>query len=381
LSQINTTLINLLDKWDNELCATYEKYIDLTYFSGDQFWQIEDYIYNRSSFHHPGYHLLQYIDIDPNLIEISNERQQTPEDRLKNLGHLLSKQRHIASLQEKSLKVKKVLLIETTNEGILRAIISLFSLTSIPPTAHRIFFCTLQTSWIQIRGFVYRCFYSQSFHQLIRPELLSQSIQDQFIYLLRSLNEQKPLHNFRMGIITTMATTNQHLINGIQSMRILNILRDQELLTKEHLQENIGRLIQNCTLVTSRITGLGKSSIICQKIKQSEKNYIKFPIHGDFDGDTLAERLRSKFSEIQTGAIHLDIGFINNTQYLDEILYCLVLFHSFRFGQVAVSIPPNTPIYIELDASPESTLHEMSLIQHLISPIHINDIDWTIRQS
>jgi ribosomal protein L40E len=136
-------------------------------------------------------------------------------------------------------------------------------------------------------------------------------------------------------------------------------------------------MIRDCRLVTSRITGLGKSSAIRQAIKLSRKNYVKFSISGDFDVDTLAERLSSKCSQLQGAAVHLDIGIIDNSQQLNEILYCLLLFGSFRFGQVAVSIPANTAIYIELDASPQSTLTEISFFQHIKQSNRIDRMDWT----
>ncbi|CAF3944692.1 unnamed protein product, partial [Rotaria sordida] len=372
LEQNNKILTDILNDWEKQLCAKYEIYIGLTYFSGDQFWQIEDYIYHRSSFSHPGYHLIKFIDVDPNSIERPQMRPPEPHKRLEHLGRLLSRKEHMSNLQEENPKTKKCLLVETTNDGILRAILSLFSLTNTPASVHRIFYCTQRTNWIQIRAFIYRCFYSQSCHQLVRPELLSQSVQDQFIRLLRLLVEKKPRHLFRMGIITTTTATEQQMINGLQSMQILNVLRDYELLNKSDFSKTIEQMIRDCKLFTSQISGLGKSSII----RQSGKNYVKFPICGDFDVDDLAERLRSKYSQLEKATIHLDIGSVHNSQQMNEILYCLILFRSFRFGQVAVSIPTETSVYIELDASPQSTLNEISFLQHIKSLTHIERVDW-----
>ncbi|CAF4298072.1 unnamed protein product, partial [Rotaria sp. Silwood2] len=372
----NKILIKLFDAWENKLCTMYKTNINLTYFSGNQLWQIEDYIYSRSSVSHPGYHLLKFIGIDPNSIEQPQIKQQIPEDRLENLGHLLSQRQENSAPREESPKIKKCVLAETTNEGILRAILSLFSLTNTIPSVYRILYCTQRTNWIQVRAFIYRCFYSQSFHQLIRPELLSQSVQDQFISLLRTLVKQKSSQFFRIGIITTTTLAGQQMINGLQSMQILQIYRDSELLNVTEFSTVLKQMIRGCQLTTSRIAGLGKSSVIRHTAITLNKNYVKFPISGDFDVDILAERLTSKCPQLQNAALHLDIGSIHNIQQLNEVLYCVILFRTFRFGQVAVSIPADTLIYIELDSSPQSTLHEISLFQYIPSLIYVDRVDW-----
>ena len=379
LQKNNTVLISLVAEWETNLCKMYEKYIELTYFSGDQFWQIEEYIYDRPSPSHPGYHLLKFIDIEPSSIpkpEQDHRQQREANDRLEDLGRWLSKKEAI-ELQEENPKNKKCLVVETTNEGILRAILSLFSATKTVPKVHRIFYCTPRTNWIQVRAFIYCSFYSQSLHQLIRPELLSQSIQDESIKLLRTLTDQSPNRTFRIGIVTTSASAEQQMINGLQAMQILKFLRDDELLNENDLRSVVRNMIRNCTLVTSKITGLGKSSIIRAAIQHSGKSYVKFPINGDFDVEKLAKRLSSTYIKLQSGTIHLDIGSIDNSQQLNEILYCLLLFGRLRFGQVAASLPEDTPVYIELDASPHSTLVEMSLFQHVKKHVRVDQLDWT----
>ncbi|CAF2743269.1 unnamed protein product, partial [Rotaria sp. Silwood2] len=374
LCENDIKLTNLFNEWDKKLCAMYKKHIDLTYFSCNQFWLIEDYIYHRQSVSHPGYHLLKYIGINPDSIEQPSKRRSNAEDRLDDLGYLLSQQEH--ECHKICSNLEKAQLIETTPEGILRAILSLCALMKTPVYVHHIFYCTKNTDWIQIRAFVYRCFYSQSLQILIQPEILSQAIQDQFVSLLCDLREHNSEQKFHLGIITTTTITNQQLINGLQSMQILKLLRDQELLHNTDLQKNIYRLIQNCTIVTSKIAGLGKSSFIRHEIELSKKNYIKFPIYGDFDADTLAERLQSKFSQLKTGAIHFDIGLIDNIQQLNQILYCLLLFGSFRFEQVAASIPRETSVFIELGISLESILTPLTLFKYVNRRITLDQIEW-----
>ncbi|CAF4369273.1 unnamed protein product, partial [Rotaria magnacalcarata] len=314
------------------------------------------------------------------LLEYSSNTQESDKNQ-----HDVDKLRHFiqfVSVVETTLETLTNLYragypLVSTNEGILRAILSLFQKTNTPPHIRHLFYCTTQTNWIQIRAFIYRCFYSKSFHQLIRPELLSQSIQDQFVCLLRSLIKEKPDQYFRIGIITTTNIRNQQLINGLRSMRIVDILRDQNLLNRADFEKLIQDMNKNCTLVTSRISGLGKSTFIRKAIETSNVKYVKFPIYGDFDIDTLAERLRSKYSQLETGAIHLDIGTTANSQQLNEVLYCLLLFRNFRFGQVAVSIPTTTMIYIEFDASPDANFSQLPLFQYITPSAVVEKVDWT----
>ncbi|CAF2852924.1 unnamed protein product [Rotaria sp. Silwood2] len=100
-----------------------------------------------------------------------------------------------------------------------------------------------------------------------------------------------------MGIITTTASIEQQMITGLRSMDILKIFRDHELLNQNDLNEEIKSLIRECTLVTSKLTGLGKSTFIRQTVTKS--------------------------------------------------------------------LPRETPIYIEIDASPDSSLSEILLFRHI----------------
>ena len=68
---------------------------------------------------------------------------------------------------------------------------------------------------------------------------------------------------------------------------------------------------------------------------------------------------------------------MNNSKQLNELLYCLILFRSFRFGQIAVSIPIDVPIYIELDSSPYSiNLQDKIVLFKYMTLKHIDQIDW-----
>ncbi|CAF3985322.1 unnamed protein product, partial [Rotaria sp. Silwood1] len=99
------------------------------------------------------------------------------------------------------------------------------------PAVNQILFCTTETNWIDVRAFIYRCFYSSSnLYQLIEPERLEFNVQDKCCQLIIKLVEYNPSHKFKLGVVTTDIQT--HLINGILRMDIAKTVRDNELLNE-----------------------------------------------------------------------------------------------------------------------------------------------------
>ena len=371
LNKFKSSLETPLIEWEKQLCSMYKKCINLTYFSYQQIWMVEDALYKHTAIipDNPTYHFLKFIDIDPQSIqiEIVGEKKQDPIARLENMGQLLKSQfdNRNLSLQGSDEVNKKVFLIETTNNGILRAIYSFLNLNHLSLSANKLFYCSINTNWIEIRGFIYRCFYSQALYQLIRPELLSSVIQDKFAQLLNQMIEQNPNHLFRLSIITMVPSADVYIVSSLKRHSFIQIIRDQHMHTEDELAKIIERHIdEKCILVTSEIAGLGKSTYIQNEISRLGKKRVHFPINGDVDIDALTERLR--YENIQSTpsriAIHIDIGAVENVQHLNEFLYCLVLFRCFRLGQMPVDVSTDIPIYIEIDASS----HLKKLIDNII---------------
>ncbi len=385
LDNFKSILEAQLADWEKQLCNMYKQCINLTYFSGQQISMIDDALHKQTVTitDNPIYHLLKFIGINPESIEIKSLSGKTDEpfDLLKIVASVVRTERDIQnfSIQENDSKTKQIFLVETTNKGILRAIYSLFHLNDTSVVANQLFYCTHKTNWIEIRAFIYRCFYSQILHQLIQPELLSIVIQNQFTQLLYQLIEQSPNHFFRLGIISTISIAHLHLINNLNIYHT-RIIHDQEMLDEINLEDSIRKVIdKNCLLVTSRIAGLGKSTYIRNEASRLSKKCEKFSINGDVDIDILTERLRDKRiqSVSSTIAIHIDIGPIENVQQLNEFLYCLILFRCFRLGQMPVYVSTDIPIYIELDFSSYlSKLKDELVILPYLNTKHIDQMVW-----
>ncbi|CAF0884551.1 unnamed protein product [Adineta steineri] len=386
LSNFSSKLENLLNRWESHLCMLYEQYLDLTYFSFHQIWLIEHFLKDASSRckNDAAYHLLKFIGIEPKsiLVHGSTDKTENIYQRLVTVGQILNAQRtheNQATTCPKMLS-KHVILIETSEEGVMRAILSFFHLLNIQARANQLFYCTENTSWMEIRAFMYRCFYSQTLQLLIRPQLLTSLIQNRLVQLLRQLIKHRPEQQFQLGIITTVSAIHVQLINGLKTFDIVHTYHDQDMLDLSDLRCVVKQYISNnIILVKSRIAGLGKSTFIRDAILRMNKMYIKFPINGDIRVDKLAQRLSSYGTLLvpPKAAIHLDIGTINNDHQLNELLYCLLLFRNFRLGHVAVHIPVDIPIYIELDASLNmNSLYQKIVIFRYLNTKNIDSMNW-----
>jgi len=379
LEQVRIDLEKELTQWNEELCRMYKQCVDLTYFSMQQIWIVEDFLYKQEK-EHLGYHLLKFIGIDPENIDSESlpARKQDTYDRLNNIATILNTY-HPRS--KSILTRKQIFAVHTSNEGTLRAIFSLFNHINIPIKANQLFFCTPTIHWIEIKAFIYRCFYSQIFHQLIHPELLSLTIQDQFVQCFNQLIDKSPKHLFTLGIITTISPLNLHLINGLKThCKMVQTLSDQDLLYENELNTRIQQCIQDkCILVTSEIAGLGKSTFIQNESERLGKIYVKFPIAGNVNIDTLAERLRDQRIQSNSSNIvlHVDIGPVDNIQQLNEFLYCLILFRCFRLRQIPVDVSTEILIYLELDSSAYlKSMQDQIVICQYLKVKQIDRVNW-----
>jgi hypothetical protein len=386
LDNFKSILEAQLVDWEEQLCTMYKQCVNLTYFSHQQISMVDDALDQRTvtKTDNSTYHLLKFIGIDPGSIQANllPEERDESSDILKTVASVVKSEHDIQSffIQEDDPKKKKIFLVETTNTGILRAIYSLFHLNNTPAVANQLFYCTKNTNWIEIRAFIYRCFYSQKLHQLIQPETLSIIIQDRFARLLCQLIEQYPNHLFRLGIIATVSTSQLYLISNLDIHHIIQIIHDQEMLSEALLDNKIRTLIgDNCILVTSRIAGLGKSNYIRNEASRLGKQLINFPISGNINVDILIERLRDKKIQLtpSTVVIHIDIGPVENIRQLHVFLYCLILFRCFRLGQMPVCVPADIPIYIEVDSSSylAKFIDDIIIFKYLTTK-YIDTMDW-----
>ncbi|CAF3280263.1 unnamed protein product [Rotaria sp. Silwood2] len=136
-------------------------------------------------------------------------------------------------------------------------------------------------------------------------------------------------------------------------------------------------MLHETTIVTSRLSGLGKSRFIEKESHRLSKQLIKFLTGGDMKPDDIAHRLQILNDEsLSRSILHFDIEHVENGYDLNELLYCLTLFRTFRFGQSAVHIPAETLIYIELASSPYIKMSQRLLLRQYLTLVYPNELNW-----
>ena len=117
-------------------------------------------------------------------------------------------------------------------------------------------------------------------------------------------------------------------------------------------------LYNNTHIVQSEICGLGKSTQIKNKIKESKKEYIYFPLGGNITKDIIYNKLDSIMNDINNKtqnnyndiAIHLDLfdSKENIVSILNEFLFSFLITKFYSNNENVIFIPTNIEIYIEI---------------------------------
>ncbi|CAF0807414.1 unnamed protein product [Didymodactylos carnosus] len=378
LEQFSFSTYEILGKWKGKVNEIYRVYPNLTYFFGIQFWILEEYLSQMRTLDekHPGYHLLKYLG-NPNLFyypaSILN-KSLNAEERLENVGKTITDPQFDSKQQQTSitLATKNILIVETSNQGLYRGIISLARSNIDTLRMNQLLFCTTDTTWIEIQSFIYRCMYSTCdfLYQIVQPELLSFYIQDQACRLIKELMEEDDTKQFHLALITTDIRI--HLVNGLIYTDTAKFVHDTELINENQLTELIRRKVKHCQVYSSKITGQGKTETIQKFIHQLGKNCVKFPLSGDLNLDQIARRLLNYGPVLKTFAIHFDVGVVNDINLLNKVLFSLCFLRSYCFSDTYIHIPDETMLCFELDSFYyENEQYEIILFKYLTDTVTV----------
>ena len=369
----------VLTSWYEAKIDAYTNYYELTYLKDEEFWTVEKALtYLDESETKEGKHLLGYMGkrIVHSILDITLPAVE----RLKNLGRILRSLPTISEIERYRRPLDhlpSLFVMKATVNNILQTVLTVYiTYEGVLPGAFQLLTCHASTSWSELVAFAYRCLFNPE-HKLfclIYPEMLSFSLHDQFLTLIRSLEFQYPEQRFNLTLLTT--DTSAHLVSSLKGYKETKILEQLELINIETIKESVQKNSLRCTAVCSRIAGLGKSTYIRNFAKAENTPLFKIPITSSIDLIDIGKRLLS-LPTLEKCALWLSIGSIKPEEkpLLNELLFNLIVLKALNSSRKCVTLSPDIYIFLELESSYFESLCDIEILKYL-QKVEINDLDF-----
>ena len=209
----------------------------------------------------------------------------------------------------------------SSKESIEKDVIKIYKiLTGNIPLPQTLLYCNEQTSSVEVTAFLYRailCEYKSLF-VIMNIEQLQVQIWQDILDILNSIfiENRKNMVSCLLFVYYDMASA---IIQEIKKINGHNILDIPNLDDKDIIFNN-----DDIQIIYSDACGVGKSTYIKEFIKLLQKNYIYFPVGGEFTRDEVIERLK-EFKYNSNSVIHLDLYDTNKVNLMKEFLFSLLI--------------------------------------------------------
>jgi hypothetical protein len=372
-------------KWNDDLKEAYTKYYPLTYFNGNQFWELESLFLNINGDEDvenmPGFYLLKFANPElTNLksVSISYEVASNPKERIFKLGDTLSKvitstksNRQIDNLRKINLNLKGSHFIYSlpSNLRIYSYILSIhFSIDGTLPDSNQIFYCRKNTTFHEIISFLYRFFYcgENRLFSIVKVENLSFELQNFLVEHINKICKNRTIPSY-LSIIC--CDSNSFLHSQFSENNSIYFVRDFDVLDDILIATTLDTLNLNTHVIRSDDTGAGKTYFIRSKVDQAEMDYIDFPIVDCIDIARINEELfkLNKRGEKKIKFIHFTIvGVIDDYEMLDYIIFSIVIINCLKHDLHVSFRKPTDPIYIEVSNTYNDYLYSSISVLGLI---------------
>ena len=174
----------------------------------------------------------------------------------------------------------------------------------------------------------------------------------------------------------------ESFLNEINQFNPKELKMRDELSNFSPLKEE---LYKRTYIVQSEICGLGKSTLIKKRIKESRKIFIYFPLGGNITKEIIYKKLNSIMNEISSKtknnyddiAIHLDMfnSKENIVPILNEFLFSFLITKFYSCNENIFFIPTNIEIYIEIPNSFEDFIGHFGILKFFKRDDDIISID------
>ena len=378
-------------KWYKNLHSAYQKYYELTFFRGRDFWKMERALMEGDKEKNSEVaFLLRLSGKKLQKLQMFVDEKLTLEERLYKLGESLKALPNVEDLSQvpffrEDFKEYRFFIIQTFQRPmILKAIFTMFSKVEKSfPKPFQIMICHNKTSWNELLAFAYLCYFNpqKRLFCLIEPENLPFDLQDKFSMLFKQLisNDQR---EFYLGFITN-DENKAHLISSLNyNFRKRMLFKSEDLLNDKELKELIQELSSNVSFITSSLPGMGKTENIFKEsialgIALGLK-YKKIPINGKIDPSSIVKTLIDCLREGNDVLLNFCLGSIRkeDTPILNIFLISMIFLRYLAFSKKGIEIPIKLRIIFELDSSCSEDFRKGLEIFDFIKNEHISSINW-----
>ena len=211
------------------------------------------------------------------------------------------------------------------------------------PNAKNILFCNKETAIEELTAFLYRALLcsSNSCYIIAGIELLPFKEQITFQSILKELyiNKEKQMKSCLVIVYMNKDADIVKYLKNIRQSSFEDLLKNLDNI-------NVDGVAHNIQLITSDVSGLGKSTYIKSKIKEINKEYIHFPLGGVFTRKDVLKRLK-KLNEninIKNSIIHLDLYDTEQIDLMMEFFFSLLITRIYGQNDDILYLPENIPL-------------------------------------
>ena len=237
----------------------------------------------------------------------------------------------------------------STDNGIEEDILSwYFLLTNNYPISQTLLMCSKETSNDEIISFIHRAILCQDnvLFMISKIEELPSDKGELLFELISELytNKEKKMISCLVFIFSNNDT---EIVKLIQRVHYCEILRHKKKIKNvdEGIFEN-----KEIEIYYSDKAGVGKSTKIKNEAIENEKNYVYFPLGGEFTKVDVISRLKNNnlLKENKNIVLHIDLFDTKKTEEMKEFLFSLLITKLYGLNENIFYLHKETQIKIEL---------------------------------
>ena len=221
-------------------------------------------------------------------------------------------------------------------------------MTGYIPIAQNILLCNKETLKEEIESFLYRAILCE-FHSCFiigGVESLEFIPRNYLIELLKKLlfDIEGKMKSCLIILSTNKSTDIHKNLDSITFRKYFDSKIEKEI-DKYLLNET-----DNISIICSDKSGVGKSTKIENDILNNKKNYIYFPLGGEFTRDNIIKRFKN-LNISENSVIHLDLYDTDNIDLMLDFLFSILITKLYKHNEKIVYLPKDIEIKIEIPNS------------------------------